>query len=69
MGGIKRKKKMNYVEFVLKSAKINPSLLDENQSEDFEERAAIMEYDGKLPREQAVWEAWKRILKKYQIDV
>ncbi len=30
----------------------------EGAREDFEERAAIMEYDGGLPREQAEWEAF-----------
>jgi hypothetical protein len=27
--------------------------LDEDQREDFEERAAIMQYDGKMPRDHA----------------
>lgn len=31
----------------------------------FEERAAIMEYDGGMTREQAEIEAWKDIMKNY----
>ena len=38
--------------------------LSADESEDFEERAAIMEFDGGLPREQAEQEALRLILKK-----
>lgn len=34
----------------------------------FEERAAIMEYDGGMTREQAEIEAWKDIMKNYGKD-
>ena len=39
--------------------------LDEDQREDFEERAAIMQYDGGLPRDHAECLALLYLLKKY----
>ncbi len=36
--------------------------LDANKREFFEERAAIHEFDGGLPRLQAEWAAWKDLL-------
>lgn len=39
--------------------------LDEDQREDFEERAAIMEYDAKMPRDHAECLALLYLIKKY----
>jgi len=39
--------------------------LDEDQREDFEERAAIMQYDGGLPRDHAECLALLSLFKKY----
>ena len=39
---------------------------DMTQVEFYEERAAIMEYDGKLPREEAERLAWKETVERLQ---
>lgn len=36
--------------------------LPEDERVEFEERAAIMEYDGGLSKADAEWETWKRLL-------
>jgi hypothetical protein len=47
----------------LKKMAQRPSIeaLSEEEREDFEERAAIMEFDGGFPRDRAELEAWKLI--------
>jgi hypothetical protein len=46
-----------------------PRLLETELSrEDFEERAAIMEFDGGLAREEAERAAWALVLKRYLLD-
>ena len=39
----------------------------ESVREDFEERAAIMEFDGGLSREEAVHAAWALVVKKHSL--
>ena len=48
------------------SEKLNQLSCDE--LEDFEERAAIMEFEGELTKEQAEQEAWKIILRKRTLN-
>jgi hypothetical protein len=46
------------------------AVLAEEQRDEFEERAAIMEYDGGLPREDAEREAWTIVAPRGQpLDV
>ena len=42
--------------------------LTETEKEDFEERAAIMEFDGNIPREEAETKALERILKQRKLN-
>ena len=56
-------------EKLIAAGKIRPldidvSIIPEEVKEDYEERAAIMEYDGGLSREEAEIEAMKLVLKK-----
>ena len=43
---------------------VHSDLLNEDEREYFEERAAIMEFDGGLERRQAEQEAWRLVLKR-----
>lgn len=44
---------------------VDTSSLTEDQKELFEERAAIMEYDGEMPRDEAEREAYKDVVGRY----
>lgn len=57
----KNNKKTTLRESVDKIDKITTSLLTDDQKELFEERAAIMEYDGSMNREDAEREALRII--------
>ena len=46
----------------LKEMDLKINSLDSMEKEEFEERAAIMEYDGQLSREEAEWRALRIIL-------
>lgn len=47
--------------------KINGYYLTEDQHDEYQERAAIMEFDGKLSREYAEKKALERIVEKYNL--
>ena len=42
-------------------------MLESGLREEFEERAAIVEFDGELTREDAEWVAWALVSKRYRL--